>query len=244
MKNMKTGVAIITARGGSKRIPNKNIKSFCGKPIIAYAIETAINSGIFDEVMVSTDSDKIADIAKEYGAVVPFMRSAKNSDDYATTEDVIMEVVNEYSAQGKKFDYVCCLYPTAPFVTGDIIKQAVNIMIEKNPAVVIPLVQFSYPPQRCFIIDKEGNAKFKYPQYVKTRSQDLEKEYHDAGQFYIYNVKKMFELDGVIEDDFAPIILPELAVQDIDTIEDWKMAELKYELLKGEKNDLYKNGCE
>lgn len=231
---MKNTVAVITARGGSKRIPKKNIKEFCGKPIIAYAIRAAIASNIFDEVMVSTDSEEIAKIARDYGAVVPFMRSEKNADDYATTEDVIMEVVNQYKKRGKAYAYVCCLYPTTPFITSSILKEAVKIMVQENPAVVIPVVQFSYPPQRCFVIDENGYARFKYPEYVKTRSQDLEKQYHDAGQFYIYHVEKLFAHNGIIEDDFKPIILPEMCVQDIDTLDDWKMAEMKYRLVHSE----------
>lgn len=232
MKKENRRIAVITARGGSKRIPQKNIKNFCGKPIISYAIQAAIDSTLFDSVMVSTDSMEIAEIAIKYGAEVPFLRSKKNSDDFATTEDVIMEVVKEYDKLGKYYDTVCCLYPTAPFINGKILKQAVDIMIEKNPAVVIPVVQFSYPPQRCFVINEKGFAKFKYPQYVKARSQDLEKYYHDAGQFYIYNVQKLFDKNGIIEDDFAPIILPEMCVQDIDTSEDWNLAEIKYKILK------------
>lgn len=231
---MKNTVAVITARGGSKRIPKKNIKEFCGKPIIAYAIQAAIASNIFDEVMVSTDSEEIAKIARDYGAVVPFMRSEKNADDYATTEDVIMEVVNQYKERGKAYAYVCCLYPTTPFITSSILKEAVKIMVQENPAVVIPVVQFSYPPQRCFVIDENGYARFKYPEYVKTRSQDLEKQYHDAGQFYVYHVEKLFAHNGIIEDDFKPIILPEMCVQDIDTLDDWKMAEMKYRLIHSE----------
>ena len=231
---MKNTVAVITARGGSKRIPKKNIKEICGKPIIAYAIQAAIASNIFDEVMVSTDSEEIAKIARDYGAVVPFMRSEKNADDYATTEDVIMEVVNQYKERGKAYAYVCCLYPTTPFITSSILKEAVKIMVQENPAVVIPVVQFSYPPQRCFVIDENGYARFKYPEYVKTRSQDLEKQYHDAGQFYIYHVEKLFAHNGIIEDDFKPIILPEMCVQDIDTLDDWKMAEMKYRLVHSE----------
>ena len=231
---MKNTVAVITARGGSKRIPKKNIKEFCGKPIIAYAIQVAIASNIFDEVMVSTDSEEIAKIARDYGAVVPFMRSEKNADDYATTEDVIMEVVNQYKERGKAYAYVCCLYPTTPFITSSILKEAVKIMVQENPAVVIPVVQFSYPPQRCFVIDENGYARFKYPEYVQTRSQDLEKQYHDAGQFYVYHVEKLFAHNGIIEDDFKPIILPEMCVQDIDTLDDWKMAEMKYRLIHRE----------
>ena len=166
---MDDKIAIITARGGSKRIPKKNIKDFCGKPIIAYAIQAAIESKIFDKVMVSTDSQEIANIAMKYGAEVPFLRSHINSDDYATTEDVIMEVVDEYSRRGKCYKMVCCLYPTAVFVNGEILREAVSIMEKKKPAVVIPIVQFSYPPQRCFVLDEEGVARFKYPEYVNAR---------------------------------------------------------------------------
>lgn len=228
---MSKAVAIVTARGGSKRIPKKNIKGFCGKPIIAYSIEAALTSGVFEEVMVSTDSEEIAEIALKYGASVPFMRSADTSGDYSTTEDVIIEVVNNYKNTGKEFKYACCLYPTAPFVTAKLINDAMRIMQADNPAAVIPVVQFSYPPQRCLIIDDNGFAKFKYPEYTTTRSQDLEKQYHDVGQFYIYNIEKLIALNGIISDDFKPIIISELNAQDIDTEEDWKLAELKYKFI-------------
>lgn len=227
----KRKIAIITARGGSKRIPKKNIKEFCGLPIIAYSIRTALGSGLFDEVMVSTDSEEIAETAKKFGANVPFMRSADNSDDYATTEDVILEVLQRYRELGTEYDYVCCIYPTAPFVTESALAEAMAKMGKYEPSVVIPLVQFSYPPQRCFVVDDRGYARFKYPQYVRTRSQDLEKQYHDAGQFYIYNSDRLIAANGIIEDDFMPIIMPELLVQDIDTEDDWKIAEMKYKII-------------
>lgn len=227
----KRKIAIITARGGSKRIPKKNIKEFCGLPIIAYSIRTALGSGLFDEVMVSTDSEEIAETAKKFGADVPFMRSADNSDDYATTEDVILEVLQRYRELGTEYDYVCCIYPTAPFVTEAALAEAMAKMEKYEPSVVIPLVQFSYPPQRCFVVDDRGYARFKYPQYVRTRSQDLEKQYHDAGQFYIYNSDRLIAANGIIEDDFMPIIMPELLVQDIDTEDDWKIAEMKYKII-------------
>lgn len=227
----KRKIAIITARGGSKRIPKKNIKEFCGLPIIAYSIRTALGSGLFDEVMVSTDSEEIAETAKKFGANVPFMRSADNSDDYATTEDVILEVLQRYRELGIEYDYVCCIYPTAPFVTEAALAEAMAKMEKYEPSVVIPLVQFSYPPQRCFVVDDRGYARFKYPQYVRTRSQDLEKQYHDAGQFYIYNSDRLIAANGIIEDDFMPIIMPELLVQDIDTEDDWKIAEMKYKII-------------
>ena len=228
-------IAIITARGGSKRIPKKNIKEFCGKPIIAYSIEAALKSDIFDEVMVSTDSEEIADIARQYGANVPFMRSAKTSDDYATTSDVIMEVLEKYQEMGQTFDYICCIYPTAPFVTSDKLKEAMSIM-EKNDVVeVMPVVQFSYPPQRCFVIGDDNYMKYKYEEYMQSRSQDLEKQYHDAGQFYIYDADKYVKLSGKISGGIMPIIVSELEVQDIDNEDDWEIAELKYRLVNGEK---------
>ena len=225
---MSRRIAIITARGGSKRIPRKNIREFCGKPIIAYAIQTAIQCKEFDKVMVSTDDREIAEIALKYGAEVPFLRSEENAGDYATTEDVMMEVLTKYKEQGERFDYACCLYPTAPFVTEDILKKAMAMMEKENPPIVIPIIPFSYPPQRCFIIDELGKAKYKYPQYVTTRSQDLETCYHDAGQFYIYHVAKLFDCKGIIEDNYLPIVISEMQAQDIDNEEDWKLAELKY----------------
>ena len=227
----KSKLAIITARGGSKRIPKKNIREFCGKPMIAYSIEAALESGIFTEVMVSTDSEEIAEIAKKYGASVPFMRSKKTADDFATTADVILEVLERYKEKGKEFDYICCIYPTAPFVTGEKLQKAMKLMEENNPVEIIPVVQFSYPPQRCFIIDEKNEMKYKYQEYIQARSQDLEKQYHDAGQFYVYHTEKYITLKGKIAEGIMPIILSEMEVQDIDTEEDWEIAELKYQLM-------------
>ena len=228
---MEKAIAIITARGGSKRIPGKNIKNFCSKPIIAYSIEAALKSGLFSEVMVSTDSQKIAQIAQEYGASVPFMRSAKTSDDYATTSDVIMEVMDNYKKLGRTFEYICCIYPTAPFVTAQKLIAAQTIMEEKHPVMVMPMTAFSYPPQRCYVMNDDGFMGYKYPQYSRTRSQDLEKQYHDAGQFYVYNAEKYLALHCQVTEGVMPIIVSELEVQDIDNEDDWKIAELKYQLM-------------
>lgn len=228
-------IAIITARGGSKRIPKKNIRDFCGKPIIAYAIEAALDSGIFEEVMVSTDSMEIAEVARKYGAKVPFLRSEKTSDDYATTTDVIMEVINEYSKLDRSFEYICCIYPTAPFVTAEKLVEAMRIMEADNPIEVMPVVAFSYPPQRCYVLDENGNIEYKYKQYAQTRSQDLEKQYHDAGQFYVYNTEKYLQLGGKVTENVKPIFVSELEVQDIDNEDDWKIAELKYKLMQENK---------
>lgn len=223
-------LAVIVARGGSKRIPKKNIKPFCGKPIITYSIKAALNSNQFNEVMVSTDSEEIANIARAYGASVPFMRSEKNSGDYATTDEVTLEVVEQYQKLGYHYDYVCCIYPTAPFISPEILSKAMEIMEVNNPTMVFPVVQFSYPPQRCLTMDDTGYATYQYPQYVTTRSQDLKKLYHDAGQFYVYHVKKLIQKKAIIVDDFMPIVISELQAQDIDNDVDWKLAEMKYNL--------------
>lgn len=229
---MSKKIAIITARGGSKRIPRKNVKEFCGKPVIAYSIETAIKSGLFDEVMVSTDSEEIAEIAKQYSANVPFMRSEETSNDFATTADVILEVLSRYREMGQEFDYTCCIYPTAPFITVEKLQEAMKLMEQKNPSMVMPMVAFSFPPQRCHVLDENGYAYYKYPEYMLARSQDLEKQYHDAGQFYIYHTEKYIAQDGKVVDGIMPIIVSELEVQDIDNEEDWKIAELKFQLMK------------
>lgn len=238
MNNKISKVAIITARGGSKRIPKKNIKDFCGKPIISYSIEAALKSKLFDEVMVSTDDAEIAEIAKNYGATVPFMRSAKTSDDYATTADVLHEVLEEYSVRGKIFEYMCCIYPTAPFVTAEKLQRAFNLLQETNADATIPVVKFSYPPQRSFILE-DGFLKYKWVQYTRSRSQDLEKFYHDAGQFYFYRTSAFVaaseKMGGGRGLKAVPILIDDIEVQDIDDLSDWELAELKYKLLKERK---------
>ena len=232
-----TSVAIITARGGSKRIPRKNIKDFCGKPIMAYAIAAALDSGLFDEVMVSTDSMEIAEIAKAHGASVPFMRSPSASDDYATTVDVLHEVLSAYAEREKKFDFMCCLYPTAPFVTAEKIRAAYTAFMESGADMLEPVVAFSYPPQRSFSIEA-GLLAYNYPEHVRTRSQDLPTWYHDAGQFYFYRVEVFRRsVEGNSEQGgydlrCVPFVMNEMEVQDIDTIMDWQLAEAKYRLLQ------------
>lgn len=227
-----TSIAIITARGGSKRIPRKNIKDFLGKPIICYSIKAALESNIFDTVMVSTDDVEIADISMKYGAEVPFFRSAATSNDYATTENVIEEVILEYQKRGKTFDSACCIYPTAPFVTGEKLKKAMEAMWESGVDSVLPIVKFSYPPQRAFIIERE-KAVMKYPENIETRSQDLEEWYHDCGQFYCMKTESFLNHHAILTDNTIPFILPEIEVQDIDTEADWKLAEMKYMMLYG-----------
>ena len=225
-----SNLAIITARGGSKRIPKKNIRPFLGKPIIAYSIEAALKSRIFDEVMVSTDSQEIADVAIKYGAKVPFFRSAKNSDDHSTTAEVIEEVLLEYQKQYKEYDYVCCLYPTAPFITKERLKEAWQLLKQEHADSVLPVVPFSHPIQRSFKIDSDQNLKMNWPENVNARSQDLPSAYHDVGQFYFIDVKKFLIQKKMFMNNILPIIISELEAQDIDNEEDWQIAELKYKL--------------
>jgi len=232
MKN--PSIAIIPARGGSKRIPRKNIKSFVGKPIIAYSIESAIASQCFDEIMVSTDDSEIARISKAHGASVPFMRSTKNSGDLSITTDALKEVILEYRKLGKEFEYVCCLYPTAPFVTADKLKQAMKKLIDERAECVLTVTQFSYPIQRALRSDG-GNLKMFWPENYSKRSQDLERAYHDAGQFFCARVENVLSNKLDYSAQTLPIEVPAEEVQDIDNPEDWKIAEMKYKLLK--KND-------
>jgi len=219
-------LAMITARGGSKRIPRKNVKEFCGKPILLYSIEAALNSGVFDEVMVSTDDEEIARLARQAGASVPFMRSEVTANDYASTDEVIIEVLREYEKIGQHFESFCCIYPTAPFITSSRLREAMKLLETADS--VMPVVPFSYPPQRGLIVNKEGFVERQYPQYATTRSQDLEKVYHDCGQFYACKTIPFMEAKTTDVEKLVPLVLSEMEVQDIDTLEDWELAEIKY----------------
>lgn len=229
-----SSIAIITARGGSKRIPRKNVKEFCGRPILTYSIAAALESGCFDEVMVSTEDKEIAEIAQKAGASVPFLRSEKTSGDFATGADVIEEVLAEYEKRGRKFEHACILYPTAPFVTGDKLKKAMIMLQEQRADSVLPIVPFSFPPQRAFV-SREGRIQFAEPQYAKTRSQDLEPMYHDSGQFCCFQTEIFLARHTLVTENTLGIVCPESEVQDIDNYEDWYLAELKYKMMK-EKN--------
>ena len=228
-------IAIITARGGSKRIPRKNIKPFCGKPIIAYSIEAALSAGVFDTVMVSTDDEEIAEISKQYGAVVPFFRSEKTSNDFAVTWQVLEEVLEEYGKLGEHFDSVCCIYPTAPFLDPMRLKSAMELLEQTKADSVLPVVKFSFPPQRGVVL-KDGYLKFRWPEHRFTRSQDLEPFYHDAGQFYCLNTESFAVQRTLVMEKTVPVILSEMEVQDIDTEEDWQLAEVKFRLLQSVKD--------
>ena len=233
-RNDMNSIAIITARGGSKRIPKKNIKDFCGKPIIAYSIEAALKSELFDEVMVSTDSEEIAGISKQYGAKVPFMRSATTSNDFAVTADVLAEVLDRYRNVGKNFDAVLCLYPTAPFVTAERLKDAYAKFILAKPDSLMSVVRFDFPPQRAVVI-RDGRIEFQSPEYALTRSQDLEPLYHDCGQFYILDTESFSKHHALVMPNTAPYIIPDEEVQDIDNESDWLIAEAKYKVLHTEE---------
>lgn len=219
-------LCIITARGGSKRIPRKNIKSFCGKPIIAYSIDAALQSKLFEVVVVSTDDAEIASVAEAYGASVPFLRSAQNSDDHATTADVVREVLGEFDARGARFDRVFCVYPTAPFITAEKLRMASGLL-DSGADSVMPVVRFSYPPQRGMVIEG-GILRYADARFEKARSQDLAPIYHDAGQFYGCAVPAFGREDSLVCGECRAISVSELEVQDIDTPEDWEIAEMKY----------------
>jgi pseudaminic acid cytidylyltransferase len=227
-------LCVIPARGGSKRIPRKNIKEFLGKPIIAYSIEAAINSELFDEVMVSTDDVEIAVIAKKNGASVPFMRSDKTANDFATTFDVIHEVLQGYELLNKKFDFTCCIYACAPFVTSEKLNDSFKILQENKFDSVFPIMPYGFPIQRA-LRKEENKVIFFYPEFSLSRSQDLERSYHDAGQFYWMNTEICTNKNQILTDNSGSIVLSELEGQDIDNEVDWKLAELKYELLQSTK---------
>ena len=223
MKNL----CIIPARGGSKRIPRKNVKPFLGKPMLAYSIEAAKQSGLFEEIMVSTDDDEIAEVARQYGPKVPFVRSAETASDYATTADVLQEVIEKYKVLGKEFDNFCCFYATAPLVQSKDVVAAFERLQQSDFTIVYPVVQFSYPIWRCLDLAEDGTMSRHWPEYDKSRSQDLPKEYHDTGTFYWYKTKEWLAGHKKI----GGIEVDETTIQDIDTETDWKLAEMKYQLL-------------
>jgi pseudaminic acid cytidylyltransferase len=226
-----SSIAVITARGGSKRIPRKNIRNFLGKPILQYSIEAALNSSCFDEVIVSTDDSEIADIAVKSGAQVPFMRSNSTSNDTASTVDVLLEVLESYRLLGKNFDYCCCIYPTAPFITAAKIKLAYDKIITSSAKSLVPVVKFSFPILRSFKIE-DGLVKSNWPEFINSHSQSLPTSYHDCGQFYFLEVNNFLIEKKLFTDFTIPFEMPESEVQDIDNEEDWKIAEIKYSFLK------------
>lgn len=222
-------IAIITARGGSKRIPRKNIKPFLGKPIITYSILAAIEAECFDKVMVSTDDEEIANIARSLGTEVPFFRSSETSNDFATTADVLIEVINDYARLGEQFAYACCLYPTAPFVSAEKLRRGYELLVETGADSVIPVVRFGYPIQRALQVQNDRLSMI-WPEHINSRSQDLMPAFHDSGQFYWFSVPRFMESKSLFTNFTVPFIVSESEVQDIDNEEDWKIAEMKFRL--------------
>lgn len=236
MINSCRNIAIIPARGGSKRIPHKNIKCFCGKPMIAYSIEAAKEAAIFDRIVVSTDSKEIATIAKEFGAEVPFMRPAELSDDYTGTDAVTFHALKQLMEDGGKIDYICCIYATAPFVKAEYIIKAYNLLRDKNAASCFSVTTYPFPIFRSLKINDQSRLEMFWPEYRETRSQDLPESYHDAGQFYWADVKKYLTEKQFYSKDAVPVILPRYLVQDIDSPEDWETAEKMFSVLQMDKS--------
>lgn len=228
----KGNLAIIPARGGSKRIPRKNLRDFLGKPIISYAIENAINTALFDEIIVSTDDEEIAGIAEKLGASVPFFRSAYTSGDLATTAEVLVEVIEKYRDSGSEFKLGCCIYPTAVFSSPVLLQKAYRILGSGDTNSVFSLVQYSHPIWRAYQL-KDDVVSMIWPENQNTRTQDLEKNYHDAGQFYWFKIDSFIKTHSLVDPGSKAIILNENEVHDIDNETDWKVAEMKYKLLHG-----------
>lgn len=228
-------LCIIPARGGSKRIPRKNIRDFLGKPIIAYSIDAAIRSNLFDVIMVSTDDYEISEIAIRYGAEVPFFRSEKNANDHATTANVVKEVIKNYAKLNQEFEYICCCYPTAPLMTSDRIREGFQKLQLDHVSSVFPIVAFSYPIFRSLRLVENGFIEMNWPENLNVRSQDLPQAFHDAGQWYWLKTKVFQSVGKLMDEATYGLQLDEIEVQDIDNEIDWKLAELKYELIQGTK---------
>jgi len=226
-------LAIIPARGGSKRIPRKNIRPFRGLPIIVWSIRAALASSLFDEVMVSTDDDEIAAMATAHGASVPFRRSAETAGDHATTAAVLVEVLDRYGALGRRPELACCLYPTAPFVTAEDLRQGLEALRSGPFDAVMPVARFSYPIWRSLRRGQDGRITLNWPENLNARSQDLPPAFHDAGQWYWFKVSRFLETGVLMGDNSGSLVLPDTRVQDIDTEDDWILAELKHERLFG-----------
>jgi len=225
-------ICIIPARGGSKRIVKKNVKIFNGKPIIAYSIEQALASKCIDRVIVSTDDEEISKVAVEYGAEVPFKRPPELSDDLTPTNPVINHAVDWIESQGEIIDNVCCLYATAPFIQSNSISEAYSQFKKYNADFCFSVTSFPFPIQRAIKISDSGKVNMFHPEHINTRSQDLEEAYHDAGQFY-WGTKEVFNSNtSWLSDTVIPYILPRHLVQDIDTPEDWKRAEIMHEVIE------------
>ena len=228
-------LAVIPARGGSKRIPGKNTRDFCGKPIMAYSIEAARESYLFEKIIVSTDSEEIAKVAERYGAEIPFMRPSELADDYTGTDAVVVHALEWMLQEGLEIEYVCCIYSTAPFLQPEFLKQGFEILQKKKCDSAFSVTTFPYPIQRALKIDKRGRVGMFWPEHKESRSQDLLEAYHDAGQFYWAETKGFLKEKTFFSENTLPVILPRYLVQDIDTIEDWVRAENMFKTLQMSK---------
>lgn len=232
---MKKAIAIIPARGGSKRIPHKNSKDFLGKPLIAYSIEKALESKLFEHIFVSTDDEEIAKIAKKYGAKVPFMRSNTLADDFTSSGDVVQDAITQLKKLGYKFDLVCTLYATAPLLQVKYLKEGLEKLKNSDAHMAFSVTSMPFPIQRTFKLTEDGRCEMFWPENFYKRSQDLEEAYQDAGQFYWENIN-IPQTDLPFGKESIPIILPRHLVQDIDTLEDWKRAEFMYKVILKEES--------
>ena len=231
---MTTRIAIIPARGGSKRIPRKNIKLFCAKPMIAWSIDAALQSGCFDQVIVSTDDQEIAEVARQYGATVPFMRPAELSDDHTGTVPVIQHAIEWVNAQGQPVEQACCLYATAPFVSAEDINRGLDILDATQSDYAFSVTSYAFPIQRAIRLNDEGRVQMFNPEYFNIRSQDLEEAFHDAGQFYWGTADAWLKGRMIFGAGSVPVPLPRHRVQDIDTPEDWVRAEWLFKAMQAE----------
>jgi len=225
-------VAVIPARGGSKRIPRKNIRNFCGKPMLAWSIEAALKSGCIDRVIVSTDDPEIASIAREHGADVPFMRPANLADDYAGTTAVVQHAVQWLISRGVDVSETCCLYATAPFVTAEDLRRGLDLLVQSGASYAFSVTTYSFPIQRALKLTEAGRIAMFHSEHADTRSQDLEEAYHDAGQFYWGTRQAWLAAAAIYADHSVPVMLPRYRVQDIDTPEDWERAVWMFEAMR------------
>lgn len=226
-------LAVIPARGGSKRIPRKNIKPFFGKPMIAWSIEAALQSGCFDEAIVSTDDAEIADVARQWGAKVPFMRPVALADDYTGTIPVVRHAIEWFQLEGRPPAEVCCIYATAPFVQADDLHRGLDLLLANDCSYAFSVTSYPFPIQRAIRITDQGRVEMFHPEQFNTRSQDLKEAWHDAGQFYWGRAQAWLEERVVFTPDSVPVPLPRHLVQDIDTLEDWLRAELMFKAMRG-----------
>ena len=227
---LSKAICIIPARGGSKRIPKKNIKDFFGKPLISYSIENAISSGLFEKVVVSTDDEEIAKIAKSYGAEIPFLRPKELSDDFTGTQDVVSHAIKKLEERGEIYDYICIIYATAPLLQTKYLKDGYLKLKQNDIKNTFSATSMPFPIQRTFKVTDDGRCEMFTPEYYMSRSQDLEEAYQDAGQFY-WEKTKYKSNEIMFGKDSIPIIIPRYLVQDIDTLEDWERAEIMYRVL-------------